>query len=314
MYKIFGWQYFFQLFLCVGIVLALVFALLKLQNKARKIAQISLISTIGLFLILEYVGRIMIAGEFRFGDQLPLNTFQVLSYISIIALFTSKISWTKFTYLITTLVSAYNLIFVPEFYVQGNAFSLAVLSYVIVNAVLIANAILNMIWSEEELEKKDILDASLTYVIIVAAIHIFNVFLRFTAWGVHANYFGTMGEEYDILIKWIYSFLPSPFVLILPLLAILVGVQFLIVLPFDLIKTKRKRQSNIEELIALGNLKAQQEYREKQHKSKPKSQILVKGENKATPKEQKNITNKTKTGFVSTNKEIKVHKNTKQDN
>lgn len=318
MYKIFGWPYFLQLFLCVGIIVALVFCLKRLNDKARKITQISLISAMGFFLILEYVGRLIMISDFRFGDQMPLNTFQVFVYISIIAFFSTRASWKKFAYLIIAPVSAYGLIFVPEYYMIGSSFSLAVISYVLTNSILIVNSILNMLWLDEELKKRDIIDASIMYIVIVAGMHIINVILRFTGWGIHANYFGTMGDSYDLIIGWLHSLMPVtetdiavPLLCILPLIAILVGVQFLLVLPFDMLQARKRRQENIEELIALGNLKKQQEFREKNKKAK--SQILVRGESKAKPKEQKNVTNKTSSGFVTTHKEIKVNKDKVDD-
>jgi len=316
MYRIFGWQYFLQLFIAIAIIVALVLVLRKFTDKSKRIAQISLVSCLGFFVVMEYIGRILMISDFRLGDQLPINTFQVFVYISIIIFFIKKASWTKFVYLIIAPVSAYGLFFTPEVYCLGGSFSLAVISYVMINAILIANAILNMIWADEELEKRDILDASITFVVIVAIVHIINVVLRFTGWGIHANYFGTMGDSYDLVIGWIHSLMPVtetnvavPLLCILPLLALLVGIQFLLVLPFELIKTKRQHQENIEELIALGNLKKQQEARAQSRKTK--SQILVRSENKAKPKEQKKVINSTSTGFVATHKEIKVNKDHK---
>lgn len=307
MFNVFSWQYFIYLTLAIGIIVALVLVLRKLNDKARVISQISLIACIGLFFIIEYTSRLIVNKGTKFGDQMPIELFQIFVYLSIFIFFYKKSSWKKFAYLIIASVSGYNLIFVPSMYNQFNAFSLCIISYYILNAVVLANAVLGMLWNEEDLEKKDVLDASITYIIIVAIAHLFNVFMRFTAWGVHANYFGTMGEGYDILIEWLYSIIPIPFLCILPLLAILVGVQFLLILPFDLIKTKKQKQSQIEELIALGNLKAQQEYRQK-HKS-TKSQILVKSETKAQPKTEKNLSQSKNSGFVATTKEVKVNKN-----
>ena len=63
----------------------------------------------------------------------------------------------------------------------------------------------------------------------------------------------------------------------------------------------------MEELVALGNLKAQQEYR-KSGKKSGGSQILVNSAEKAKPATPKNVTNKTSSGFVSVTKEVKVHK------
>ena len=316
MYRIFGWEYFLHLFLAIGIIVLLVLILKKLTDKSRHIAQIALISSIGFFVLLEYIGRIIMISDFNSAEQLPLHTFQVFSVISIVVFFVKKISWQKFCYLIIVPVSAYGLIFVPEIYSLGSAFSLSLISYILLSSVLIANGILNMIWADEDLERKDILDASITFILIVAFLHIFNVILRFTGWGIHANYFGTMGDSYDLVIGWLHSLMPVtdtnvavPLLCIIPLIVVLVGIQFLLVLPFDLIKTKRLHQENIEELIALGNMKKQQEARA--NSRKVSSQILVRSENKARPKEHKNVTNATNSGFVATNKEIKVNKDRK---
>jgi len=313
MYKIFGWQYFLQLFLVIGIVVALVFTLRKLEDKPRKIAKISLISALGLFVILEYIGRILMISDFRLGNQLPLNSHQVFVFIAVMAYFLNRPSMRKFAYLVIVPICAYGLIFVPEVYSLGTAFSLSVISYNLINAILIANAILDMIWSEDELRKKDVGDTIITFVFMIAIIHVINVIFRFTGLGIHANYFGTMGDGYDLVIGWLHSLMPVaentvavPLLCILPLVAVLIGFMFVLVIPFEMEQSRRKRQENIEELIALGNMKKQQEMREKSRK--PKSQILVKSEHKAKPQVQKNVVNKTDSGFVTTNKEIQVHK------
>ena len=65
----------------------------------------------------------------------------------------------------------------------------------------------------------------------------------------------------------------------------------------------------MEELVALGNLKAQQEYRKSRNSSG--SQILIRSEDKARPTNAKNVVNKTSSGFVSVNKEVKVNRDDK---
>jgi hypothetical protein len=249
-----------------------------------------------------------IVAKFRFGDQLPLNIFQVLGIISIIIFFLKRLSWTKFAYLIIVPVSVYGIIIVPSFYCEGSGFSLALIAYMFACASMIASSILNMIWVEEDLTKKDILDASLTYIIAVAFVHIINVLFRFTGLGIHANYFGTLGDGYDVLIGWLSDLINIPMLNLLPLLAILIGVEFLLVMPFHMVRSNQETQEHLEELIALGNLKAQAEFREKNKKSK--SHILLKGEGKASPAIEKNIVNRSKSGFISTTKEIKVNKET----
>ena len=96
MYKIFGVPYFLQIILAVAIVLVLVFCLKKFTDTNRKIVQISIVSAIGLFVILEYIGRVLMISDFRIADQLPINTFQIFAYISIFVLFLPKLVWKKF--------------------------------------------------------------------------------------------------------------------------------------------------------------------------------------------------------------------------
>lgn len=307
-FSLFGVGYFVYFLLVVAIVVTLVLTLRKANENVQKIAQISMISAIAFFVIMEFIGKMVGVKDIRVGDNLPLEAIDVFAGISIYYFFSKRSSWKKFAYLIIAPISLYSIIFVPNIYMQMQTVSLGVISFYMLNAILIANAILCMMWNAEDLEKKDILNVSINFVIIVCIAHIVNVIFRFTTLGVHANYWGTMGEDFDMVIGWLSSLINIPLLNMLPLLALLVGVEFLLVLPFDLIKTKKEKQGQIEELIALGNLKEQQKFREK-YKS-GKSQILVRSEQKAMPKTQKDVGNANKDGFVKTNKEIKVNLNT----
>jgi len=80
----------------------------------------------------------------------------------------------------------------------------------------------------------------------------------------------------------------------------------LLMLPFDLIRTKKDRKDQMEELVALGNLKAQQNHRKNGRALR--SQILVNSEHKAKPLIEKNIQQQKSSGFVSVTKEVKVNK------
>lgn len=326
MYRMFGWEYFLQLFLAVGIIVAMVYFLRKFQDKPRRIAQISLISALGFFLILEYVGRVVMISNFKIGNELPFNIHQIFTFISIIAFFMDGTYLKKFAYLVIVPVSVYGILFVPEIYCQGGGFSLAIISYILLNSVLVSNALLNMFWSEDGLRKKDISDAIVTFVFILAIVHVINVILRVSGIGTHANYFGTMGDSYDMVIGWLHSLFTNwlmpivpvgessvavPFLCLLPLIAILVGVMFVMVIPFEMMEYRKKRQENIEELIALGNMKKQQEMREQS--KKPKSQVLVRSETKAKPEVQKKVVNKSDSGFVATTKEIQVNKDNSEN-
>lgn len=304
-FSLFGVGYFVYFLLVAGMVTALVLCLRKGDENIQKIVSTVLVSLIALFMVLEFIDKVIGVKEIRIGQQLPFEIFDVFAVISIYYYFSKRSLWKKFGYLIILPVCLYSIIFVPNIYTEMQTISLGVISFYMLNGLLMANALLHMIWDAEDLEKKDILNVSINYVIIICAMHIVNVIFRFTTLGVHANYVGTMGETFDIIIEWLYSLINVPLLCLLPLWAILVGVEFLLVLPFDLIKTKKEKQSQIEELIALGNLKEQQKFREK-HKL-GKSQVLLRSEHKAMPSTKKDVSNVTKDGFVATNKEIKVN-------
>ena len=166
-------------------------------------------------------------------------------------------------------------------------------------------------WLEDYLTKKDIFTSFLNYVIIVAFVHIFNIILRFTTLGVHANYFGTMGEEYDVINQMLSKLTEVifkqevPLVHQLPLFAVILGIEFLMILPFHIFKTKKDRKNQLEEIVALGNLKAQQNFRKTGSKG---SQILVNSAEKARPSTPKKSTSDIfKSGFVSVNKQVQVN-------
>ena len=74
--------------------------------------------------------------------------------------------------------------------------------------------------------------------------------------------------------------IPVPFLHQLPIFALVIGIAFVLILPFDIFKTKKDRQSQMEELVALGNLKAQQEYR-KSRGNRAGSHILLNSQQKA---------------------------------
>ena len=305
MFKLFGMAHIIYLLLAIVIVVAMFFLLRKFDGKVRKYTSIAIVSIAGLFAILEMVGRIIETKDFF--ENMPFAPWQIFVYIAIFVEITKRESWMKFGYLVVVPLCVIGLFVVPNYYTTTGAVSLSVISYFMGNAVLIANSLLQLIWSGEYLEKKDILNTFMNYIIIVAVVHILNVVFRFTTLAVHSNYFGTMGEEYDVIMKLLNKLIPIPFVHMLPMLVVIVGLQFLMILPFDLIKTRKDKREHIEELVALGNLKAQQNARKASQKGG--SHILVRSEQKAKPAVQKNVyQGSQKEGFVSVNKTVQTHK------
>lgn len=305
-FKLFDLTYFIFIILSLGIIIPLTFVFRKFEKDTRKYTNITLLSVMVLFVILEYVGRIITAKGFNFFEMLPIEIFHIFVYLSIYTFFAKHSSWIKFGYCVIIPLSVLSLIFIPNYYLN-RALSLELVAFIVINICLILYSIVNLFWSDEELYKKDILNCFVNFIIIVCVAHLVNVFLRFSEWGVHVNYMGSMGEDYDIIVGWLYSLIPVPLVCIMPIFAILVGIQFLMILPFEMLKSKKEKQSQIEELVALGNMKAQQEYRNKHKKSKIQSQVLLRSETKARPVEDKKVTHSKNDGFVVVNKQVQVN-------
>ena len=304
-FNLFGMSHITLMLVSIVLSVALVLLLKKLDGRTRTYVNWGLIGTMGLLVVLEFIGLLATGGDFF--ESLPVSPWSIFVYIAIFVQITQRDSWIKFGYFIVVPLSVISLFVTPNYLTTASAWSLQALSYFLTNGLLVSYYILQLIWSGEYLSKKDILTSFLNYIIIVACVHIFNVILRFTTLGVHANYFGTMGEEYDILNKLLYKFIEVPLVHQLPFFALIIGLGFLLILPFDMLKTKKDRQDQLEELVALGNLKAQQNFRKTGHKGG--SQILVNSAEKAKPSVPKNSTNNLNTsGFVSVNKQVNVNK------
>ena len=301
----FGASHWVLMLLAVVTAVVLVFVMRKFNDKAIKTAGWGMLGTMLGLVCLEFIGKLIGGGAFF--ESLPLEPINIFVILCLFVQIKDDVSWIKFGYFISLPVSVIGLFVVPNYLTMMGAWSLTAMAYFLTIGVLCGYSILQLMWAEEYLAKKDILNCFINFVIIVAFVHIFNVILRFTTLGVHANYFGTMGEEYDAINKLLYRFIEVPFLHQLPYLAVVLGLGFLLIIPFDIFKTKQDRQSQMEELVALGNLKAQQEYR-KSGKKSGSSQILVNSAEKAKPATPKNVTNKTSSGFVSVTKEVKVHK------
>jgi hypothetical protein len=303
-FKLFGVSHIVLLIFAIVIAVGFFFLFRKYFGNSRKILSIVLIALSGALAILEFVGRALETGDIL--ENLPLAPWQVFIYIGIFVEITKRPSWIKFGYLITVPLCAIGLFVVPNYYTTIGLFSLPVICYFFGNAIIILYSLLQMVWSEEFLYKKDIFNITMNYIIIIAFAHIFNVFMSFIPASAHVNYFGTMGENYDAIMKLLYGVISVPFVHILPLIVVIIGLEFLMLLPYDMKTSRKAKREHIEELVALGNLKAQQDARKGFDKGG--SQILVRSENKAQPQVQKNVYNNSRDGFVSVNKTIQTHK------
>lgn len=301
MFEMYGLAHFIYIFLAIGISVALIFALKRFEGSVRKYISIAITAIATLFVLLQFLGRVL--NKVKIGDNLPLNMLDIFVYLMIFIEFSKKISWVKFGYFIMVPLSILSLFVMPNYYLSCGATSVSTISYFVIISLIVSYCVLKLIWCEEYLYKKDVLDSAIYYGVIVASAHIINVLFRFTTLGVHADYFGTMAEEYNPVYAWISKLIPLPFVNMLPIIAIVVGIEFLMILPFDIIRARRDRQSQFEEIVALGNMKAQQAKRRS-----GKSHILVRSDVKAAPQVAKTVTNSQKEGFVKVNKEINVNK------
>ena len=304
-FKLFSLEHFVYIFLAIAISISVVLMCRKLDHK-QKLITIVLFSLMCLFVILEYVGRVIGQKDFKFLNNIPFNSIQVFTIAALIVVVKDKVSWIKFMYLVALPVSFISIIFIPNSYTALSTFSLSTISFVFANVTIIIFAILKMIWCEEYLYHKDVIEALMNFVIFVAIGYIINVVLRFTAWGLESDMFGTMAEKYNLYIEWVSYVIPIPFVCHLPLFAILYGIEYLCKIPFDQIKSNREHREQMEELVALGNLKAKQRYRESLRNRG--SQILINNkESKGTNTTINGATSKE--SFLNTHKEIDTSDN-----
>jgi len=303
-FKLFSGTHLIYLLLTIAISLILILFLKRFEEKLQKIIGWIFIGLMSLFIVLDFLGQLM-SGRDIF-DSLPLNIHHIFVYICIFVQVAKYENWIKFGYFVALPLLFISLFIVPNYVLEMGGVSIATISYFLLIALICSYCILQLIWSEVYLTKKDIFNCYANYLIIASFVHILNVIFRFTAIAVHSNYFGSMGDQYDVLNEFLYSLIKIPLVHQIPFFLILLGLEFLLMLPFDLIRTKKDRKDQMEELVALGNLKAQQNHRKNGRALR--SQILVNSEHKAKPLIEKNIQQQKSSGFVSVTKEVKVNK------
>lgn len=307
LYSMFSLSYFVYLAMAVAIVLGVVFACKNLRDNAKKVCSIVLVSLIVIFAILEYLGRIISLKEFNIFYNLPVELVHVLTYVCVITLITNSSGWSKFLYIVALPLSIYSLLIVPNFYASQESFSLITIGYVFSFVFIIAYSLVNIVWKDVSVRLGDVLNSNITYLIFFASVHLINVFLRFSGWATEVNIMGTMGEEYDVVIAFIYNLIPYGFICNLPLIAIIIGIQCVMVMPFVMSENRKIKQEKINELIALGNAKAQQEA-SNEGKGDIRSQIIVKSEKKAMPDTPKKVNEQNSQGeFLNTNRVIQIN-------
>ena len=311
-FKLFGASHFIYLLLSIAVAVTLIVLFRKTDDRNRGvISKVLLFTGVGL-VVLEMIGRIAIDGS-KFFQSLPVGIWCLFLYIALYTEFSKKLNWVKFGYFITLPLSALSLLIVPNYFTTVAPASLSVISFFLINSILIVYSVLKLLWLDEYLSTKDIMVATMNYLIVICSIHIFNVIMRFVTLDVVANYAGTMGEEYDPLIGWLASFIKVPFLQMLPIIAVLVIIEFVLFVPFHVTKTRKDNKAHMEEVVALGNLKAQSIARKTGKKGG--SHVLVNSTEKAQPTQVKRVYNEVKRGgFVSVNKAIQVNHDENKDN
>ena len=149
LFKVFSWGYFIYLVMAIAIVVSLVFICRNFGENAKKTCGISLVFCAGVFVIIEYLGRIISLEEFKFFYNLPVELIHILTYTCIITLVTNSEGWSKFLYLVALPVSVYSLLVIPNFYATQESFSLLVIGYVFALISIISYSFLNIIWRKD---------------------------------------------------------------------------------------------------------------------------------------------------------------------
>ena len=88
---------------------------------------------------------------------------------------------------------------------------------------------------------RDLPRAILTAVIIAFCVFMFNMLLRWTGLHPQANYFFSVETEGNFLLDLFHSWIPYPFLYLLPCIGILAVYMVLITTPFALTARKRRR-------------------------------------------------------------------------
>ena len=253
-----GWilHPFNALYLCVfGLfLLLLVFSSLLLRNRSEKtksavLAAACLLTLVGFILYKIFLSRdssysVITAemGGFNWWGELPLQLCNINMLLIPIAVWRKSRPLMSFCFFLAPLGALMALI-MPANGFDGYSLLLPrMLGYYGTHFMIFIEGLALAAFGLYKPRLRDLPRAVLTILVISFCIFLINMLLRFTGLHPKANYFYSVETEGNFLLEIFHSWLPYPFLYLLPSILILLPYMLLITIPFELAERGKRKQ------------------------------------------------------------------------
>ena len=240
--------------LCFGaFVLLLILGGLLLRGKSERTRKTVLVAACLVTLVGYFVYKYMLSldadyniitanmGGFNGWGELPLQLCTINMILIPIAVLRKSRPLMSFAFFIAPLGALMALV------MPGNGFSgyslllPRMLGYYGTHFMIVIEGLALVVFGLFRPRLRDIPRTVLTILVIALCIFGVNMLLRWSGLHPKANYFFSVETEGNFLLELFHSWLPYPFLYLLPAIGILVPYMLLVTLPFALTERKKKR-------------------------------------------------------------------------
>ncbi len=238
-------------------ILLLVLTSLLLRNKSEKTRGTVLIAAciatfIGFFFYKYYLSidadyNVITAnmGGFNWWGELPLQLCNINMILIPIAVLKKNRPLKCFCFFIAPLGALMALV-MPSNGFDGYSLLLPrMLGYYGTHFMIVIEGLALVTFGLYRPKLRDLPRAVLTAFPIAFGVFLFNLFLRFTGLHPKANYFFSVETEGNVLLELFHSWIPYPFLYLIPSIGILGIYMLFITIPFAICDRKQKKDENM---------------------------------------------------------------------
>jgi hypothetical integral membrane protein (TIGR02206 family) len=242
----FSYQHCLLMMFSLLYIVAIAF-LFRYKSKEK---QTILMISLSVCMALVFFGRLFFGWEgARIGASgsktsiLPLELCNINIYVTLLACITKKKSLFSYLYFVSLFGALIPLIIFPDCHmiVNGrNLFHYMFFDYYFIHTNLVAIPIWLISWSFYKPSFKDVLPTTIVLIIVHLFVFVSSMILRNFSMFANANYMYVYSASNLPILRELYQLIHIPYVYELPLLIVVVPIFYLMALPFEMQRRRKK--------------------------------------------------------------------------
>ena len=242
--------------LCAGFALVLILASLLLRRRSERtrravIVTACALTTVGFFVYkyflsidAEFDAATAAMGGFNWWGELPLQLCNINMLLIPVAVLTRKRPLLSFCFFVGPLGAAMAICMPGTGFSDCSILLPRMLGYYGTHFMIIIEALSLVTFGLFRPRFRDLPGTAATILLVALAVHGVNVLLRVSGLHEHANYFFSMETEGNFLLEIFHSWVPYPFLYLLPSIVIL-AVYMAVITGFFALADRKKAPARV---------------------------------------------------------------------